>query len=92
MITLEQVTSCLEFRDVEPEGLASIKRSIMENSWFEKEPYIYPHDEKWKTMENPTFEVLEGNHRITALRELCEEKKPNFRREWVCLFFLDFRF
>ena len=65
-----------------------IKDSIRDHTWTNKEPFVYPDNENWRTQERPTFQVLEGNHRITALKQLCDEFKSKAKQNWVTYFFL----
>jgi predicted transcriptional regulator len=61
-------------------GLQRLKKSICEVGWMaEKTPYVR---ETTKRNGEKGYQVVEGNHRVTALKELCEEL-PQSSSQWV---------
>lgn len=79
---MNDITASLDVRPLDPRQVDLIKQSILRFGWFSGKSrlYVVSHPET-----RGKFVLIDGNHRLEALRQLFEETKS---LEYVSLFIL----
>jgi len=95
-LAIHQITTTEFTRQLNRAGLKTVKKSVMEKGWLEdKTPFVLVSREQVpegkdtvftpEVLRNLRVRVLDGNHRVTALRDI---KSPDYAID--CRLYMDF--